>query len=228
MLPPLHEPATLKIYGPKATTSMSVVMEYTGTPALPAYPGINSVTIENIPLYDVSGIKLTVTNIVCNVEYTTILNYLVQDTSCTSATFWVGSTLERFSIADEINESSTISTEPNNGSAVPTAVLNYAWVSSSSEMTNVLYRNNDIFTVVTDVGDCHIIIMVPVALEIVDVNEDVGGGSLVDMTEGIHYEMMIDDFISPGAKFYNCYYFRDLTTTTFTENRTILFTVQQI
>jgi len=214
VLTPTSVPTTLKIYGSNSVESISVTITVTGT--LPVtYTGVNYVTIRDIILDETDGIVLDITTTnVCGVTSIYKYEYIVQDVSCSSVTYWVGSTSERFKISvSNLNESSNLLTyNPNTGTNSGGTTLTYDWVTTHAEMLEFVYRENVTQRVEALIGDSHVLLFIPVTLEVTDVKEVVLG-TPVDMEYGTNYYTF--PVTSPTLKQYNCVYFRDLTNLTF-------------
>lgn len=225
VLPPLSEYTTLKVYAADSTESISVIFTETGSTPV-TYTGVDHVTIPDVSLDAIDGITLAITTVsVCGETTVTNISYTIQDVSCSAAIYWIGNTTERFKISvSDLNESSDITIDPNSGTNAGGTELTYTWIDDSAAMTEYMYREPITQTISVEIGDSHALLLVPITLEIVDV-EEIVSGTPVDMTEGLHYDSFAIN--SPTLKQYNCYYFRDLTSLTFPA-RTFQFKIQKI
>ena len=206
-------PTTFKVYASNNVDQIEVIFSATGINPI-TYTGVNNVVIPNVMLNASDMIVFAVKayrNGETLVDETLEYNVLYHD--CLELSYWVGSVTERFTISDsDLNESSTISIDPNSGSNGAGELITYNWV-----VNNLLPEEEYMFreeaTQVVDIedGDSHLLIMVPTRLAISDVKELVVG-TPVDMTEGLHYDIITFD---SQIRNYNCIYFRDLTSLTF-------------
>lgn len=133
--------------------------------------------------------------------------------TCDTVEYWIGSTTERFTISNSlINESSDLTNfNPNQGTGGPTQ-LDFLWVSNNFTLVNKnIFKGAKHHTVDTIAGDAHLLVIVPVALEVTGIGETVLG-TLAGMTAGLHYHSFQ---IVNGSDTYNVYYFRDLTNFVF-------------
>lgn len=226
LLPPLLGFTSFKIYGSSQVTSMTVVMTIAGY-ATKTYKGVNHVTIQDVELAFINSISFQITTInICGQTITKTIAYPIQDTTCNTITYWLGSTVERFKISTTLlNESSDITIDPNSGTNSSGTTLNYIWVTTNPSMTEFLYREDTTMQVSAEAGDSHTLLLMPATLTVSNV-EEIVSGSPVAMTEGLHYDVFT--IVSPALKTYNCIYFRDLSSLTFTNNRLFQFDITKI
>lgn len=130
----------------------------------------------------------------------------------TSLVYYIGSTTERFTIANIIHESSVIATNPNEGTNTGGTQLDIPWVTENFGTVNkYTFKGTKSISYDTKSGDAHLLIVVPTALTASNFAEKVLGTS-ASLTDGIHYASF---GITAASINYTCFYLRDLTNTTF-------------
>jgi hypothetical protein len=132
--------------------------------------------------------------------------------SCTTVYYWVGTTNERFTVDNTIQESTNIIVTPNSGSNAGGAILDSAWVASNFNVVNKFtFREPKTHIVNTIDLNAHLLIIVPNVLRVEEISEKVFSQYIL-MTDDLHFA----DFpLSINGKAHTCYYLRDLTSTTF-------------
>lgn len=136
--------------------------------------------------------------------------------ACDPVTYWIGTTTERFTINTDINETSNITNDPNNGSNSGGTLLDFPWIMTNFNTVNrFVYRGEANHKMNMLEGDVHGLIVIPSNLAVSGLVERILG-TLADLTQGIHY----DEFtIMNGADAYTCYYLRDLTNISFSRRQ---------
>ncbi len=215
----------LKVYASDSVDHIEVTITVTGENPK-TYIGKNYVTIPNLELDYIEVIALEIiTKDRCGDTKTVFKEFNIQEIPCSEGTYWVGTTPERFTINLDLNESSDITINPNEGSNITGVELDYEWFENNRDiMEEYMYREELTQTVTTIIDDSHAFILVPTSLLITDIMEVVNG-TPVDATQGLHYDIF--ELTSPVLNKYNCIYFRDLTSLTFQE-RVFQFTIKQI
>ena len=210
-LSPLTTPVVFKIYGSDSLKSISVNITVTDSPTV-TYTGINNVTIENILLEELQTILLQITTVnICGITNYKTLTYNVQNMHPGALIYWIGKTTERFTISNtDLEESTTLTIDPNSGSAVGTQ-LTYSWVFNSVNMVERAFLDINHHVIDTVAGDAHALIVVPNSLTVTNIGETVFGTNAL-MTQGVHYDVFQ---ITNGGTTYDVYYLRDLTNLTF-------------
>jgi len=224
-------PINLSIYGNTNIDKIEITLESAGI-APQHYEGHTHVTIRNISTTATNAIVLKITmiknnTIVYNEEH--VLNIMFAN--CTSLSFWSGATSERFTISNDLNESSTITIDPNSGSNQLGIRLTHNWIIDNFSDREVLFRGDSTRVLDINLDDTHGIILIPTTLEVININElvdvdlqDLIPDSTIPMQEHIHYDKFS---INSDTERFTCIYFRDLTNTTFPE-RHIQFTIKKI
>ena len=131
-------------------------------------------------------------------------------TTCDSVIYWIGSTIERFTISTSLlNESSNITIDPNSGTNVGGTQLDFSWVTTNFSVVNKYTFRGDVSRLIdTTADDAHVLIIVPTDLEVTNIGESVMGTSSI-MTEELHYDIFQ---ITNNSITYDVYYIRDLTS----------------
>ena len=226
-------PRTLILVADNTIDKIEATLSMAGEPDLTKLD-TNTITFDNLNLQYTNAIEITIKaysrgNLVIDDTY----EYSVIYSDCSLTTYWVGATPERFTISStNLNESTNITIDPNQGSNSSGNILNYDWIQSSQNMHAFAYRGPTTHVVLTTTGDSHALIIVPKSLEIYDIGELVHyptDGDLTDnisepMIQGLHYDTFE---LNSAVKRYVCYYLRDLTSMTFPE-RAIQFKIRTV
>ena len=135
---------------------------------------------------------------------------------CSTTTYWLGVTTERFTISNSlINESTDLTITPNSGTD-PGTLLDMVWLSNNFDMSNEYVFNEEInHTIDVPSGTAHVLFVIPSMLAIPEIIEEVFT-SRVPLIEGLHYDIFQ---ITDGTFTYDVYYLRDLTNFTFAKRR---------
>lgn len=152
----------------------------------------------------------------------------VRQNTCDSAvftTYYVGSTTDHFTISTtDINESTDISIDPNNGSNQQGTKIDYNWVLANLEAHIIKEGETVDFTdrIFSKPGDAHLIVAFPSGdIDVTNIIERVLGMDAA-MTQGLHWER-VTLFGAPTN--FSYIYFRDLANFEYTNNREIQFTI---
>jgi len=162
----------------------------------------------NITTYDSAGERLNTT-----------INYNIVHTSCEQFNYFIGSTTEPFTIGQiDINETTTITIDPNSGTNSAGTLLDFNWVSQNLQKTS--YKRE----LTVSPGDRHALVVFPSTQTVVGVKEAVGG-TLLDLNYGYHYDVFN---IMNVSDTYTVLYLRDLANYTFTNPRVFIVELTSI
>jgi len=224
-----YTPATFAIFGSDNTDSISVTITRYGF-APETYTGTKSIVIPEVLLYGTDKIILDVTtynNGVLNTD-TTITYELLHGEDPNNIVYYVGSTTERFTISStDLEESSTITIDPNSGTNTAGQRLDWDWVEDNFDLENMfIFHDNAWQNMTIPAGASHALIIVPSDDTVITEIDEIVLGSATQMEYEVNYYDM--DMVDNDGKSYKCYYLRDLTNLTFIQERLIQFNIVSV
>jgi len=143
---------------------------------------------------------------------------------CDITTYWLGTTSERFTIAEILNESSDLLVyNPNTGTNTAGVKFNFSWIMDNFNTTSRhVFKGPILHKVLIHPEDVHGLLIVPAQLGVYNLREIVLG-SLMQLVESVHYAKMQ---IENEGDIYDVIYLRDLSGIEYTSDRQIVFEVK--
>jgi len=224
-IPGRLEAGVLTIYANKAINNMVVnILRTTANNELlkSQYAGANNVSIPDFELNDPATVLVEVKTYRNNELIETInmaFRIIFNDCELNASLYIAGTTPERFTIADDKHESSTLLIDPNKGSNTSGTRIDWDWFENNFDQSNVFtYLPGSVHEITVNPGATHILVALPPALTISKITEDIMGDE-AELQEGFHYGIMFERISGPNRR-YRLYYIRDIGTTVFEEQRT--------